>query len=73
MPLQDDALDTTAHGVPYVPVAPLPSLRGRVWRVATTPFITRVCPYPFAAVVRTVTVCHKGDTLRSLGQGTTQV
>ena len=24
------------HGVPYVPVAPLPSLRGRVWRVATT-------------------------------------
>ena len=36
LPLHDDALDTTAHAVPYVSVAPLPSLRGRVWRVATT-------------------------------------
>ena len=34
-------------------------------------FFSRVCPYPFVAVVRTVTVCHKGDTLRSFGQGTT--
>ena len=32
-------------------------------------FFSRVCPYPFVAVVRTVTFCHKGDTLRSLGQG----
>ena len=32
---------------------------------------SRMVPYPFVAVVRTVTICHKGDTLRPLGQGTT--
>ena len=36
LPLHDDALGTTAHGVPYVSVAPLPPSRRRVWRVATT-------------------------------------
>ena len=62
--------------------APLPPSRGRVWRVATTLFhvsvpslagaiFSRVFPYPYVAVVRTVTICHKGDTLCSSGQGTT--
>ena len=44
LPLHDDALDTTAYEVPYVLVAPLPSLRGRVWRVATTLCLTFLYP-----------------------------
>ena len=68
-----------------ISVAPSPSLRGCVWRVATTLCFTflylllagalfsRVFPYPFVAVVRTVTICHKGDTLCSLGQARPQV
>ena len=38
--LHDDALDTTAHGVPYDSVAPLPPSRRCVWRVATTLWFT---------------------------------
>ena len=72
LPLHDDALETTAHGVPYVPVAPLPS-----WRVATFLYllllVPRLCPYPFVAVVRMVTICHKGDTPRPSARARPQV
>ena len=65
-----------------VSVAPLPSLRDRVWRVATTLcftfyflllmlFSSCAFPYPSVVVVRMVTIYRKGDTLRSFGQGTT--
>ena len=54
-----------------------------VWRVATNfcftfsyflllqQFSSRMFPYPYVALVRTVTICHRGDTLCSSGQGTT--
>ena len=74
----DDAVDTTVHGVPGVSVAPLPSLRCRVWARhchslvnMSLPSLAREFPYPYVAVVITVTICHKGDTVKFSGQGTT--
>ena len=83
LPLHDVALGTTAQGVSLcfcgtiaTPASSclarrynslfhvsIPSLAGA--------FFSRVCLYPFVALVRTVTICHKSDTLCSFGQGTT--
>ena len=41
LPLHDDALDTTAHGVPFDSVAPLPPSRHCVWRVAAGALFSR--------------------------------
>ena len=84
LPLHDDTWSTTVHRVPYVSVTPLPPCSGRVSRVASTLWFTLLCffslvlsffssvsLYPYVAVVWTVTIYQKNDTLCSSGPGTT--
>ena len=65
--LHDDTLDTAAHGVLDVSVAPLPFLRRCVLRVATTICFTFLyfLSMVLASLVyfRVLTICHKGDTM----------
>ena len=72
LPLHDDAMGTTAHGVPYVSVAPLATLASsclaRRCKISVPRFLTFSCWCNFLSCI-SISICGFGKNGHHLSQG----